>query len=307
MFQEIKLNKIKEDLNFDYKINHTPEYLVHSIKNNGILSPVHVIKKEADYFLWSGFKRFRVAKYLKLESIPVFIDQNSIDFKKRFLHHLEINRHENNLNLIEIAHIIRLGSNHDLSQEKLGFQFPKNEINFLNKLNELPDNIKLSYSKREISDFTLRTLIGLLSNKISLISDLISYFRMSFQHQREFLNMAIKIKRNKKEMLDHILNDFSVHFKLNLNNQEKKKILNELFVQMNEHAYPTLNQLNNRFNISKKELHLPPNIQIHSYPYFSKPGFLLQWAVHEKIDWEDGIHKLNNLNNNQHLDQMFKL
>ncbi len=142
----------------------TPEDLAQlsdSIRAQGVLQPLLVRKLEMGYELVAGERRLRAAKMAGLEKVPVVVK----DVSKEEMLEMAIveNIQRENLNPIEEAEAYhRLITEFGLTQEQASARVGKSRsavANFL-RLRQLPDQIKESITKGDLSMGHARALLG---------------------------------------------------------------------------------------------------------------------------------------------------
>ena len=100
---EIKISEIEPMLNQPRKIfdKKKLEELAASIKENGVIQPILVVKNENGYTIIAGERRWRASKLAGLEKVPVII-KDYTDTKKKQVALIE-NIQREDLNVIEVA------------------------------------------------------------------------------------------------------------------------------------------------------------------------------------------------------------
>ena len=138
--------------------------LISSVQSKGILQPLTV--READdgrYQLVAGERRLRAAKALALESVPVYI--LTIDSDVDMMEYALVeNIQREDLNPVEQAEAFALlTSKYDLTQQMIAEQVGMSRPAVANtlRLMRLPNEIKMSLKKDEITMGHARALLGL--------------------------------------------------------------------------------------------------------------------------------------------------
>jgi ParB family transcriptional regulator, chromosome partitioning protein len=164
LVDEISPNKLQPRKYFD---DEKLEELVRSIRENGVLQPVVVQKKDNNgYELIVGERRWRASKKAGLKKIPVVIREVS-DTESLELAIIE-NIHRQDLNPIEEAEAYsRLGNEFGLTQEKLSKRLGKSRTSVTNTLRllKLPQSVKEEMIAGRLSMGHARALLGLESVK----------------------------------------------------------------------------------------------------------------------------------------------
>ena len=81
------------------------EELANSIKENGVIQPILVVKNDDGYAIVAGERRWRAAKKAGLKKIPAII-KNYDESKKKQVALIE-NIQREDLNIVEVAHAIK--------------------------------------------------------------------------------------------------------------------------------------------------------------------------------------------------------
>lgn len=104
---EIKISEIEPMLNQPRKIfdKDKLQELAGSIKQHGIIQPILVIKNDNGYSIVAGERRWRAAKLVGLESVPVII-KDYTDTKKKEVALIE-NIQREDLNIVEVAEALK--------------------------------------------------------------------------------------------------------------------------------------------------------------------------------------------------------
>lgn len=142
------------------------QQLADSMKEEGIIQPVVVYKKDGKYFLVVGERRWRAAQLLKWEKIPAMVrefSENNIMAKA-----LIENIQREALNAIEIAEgiealIAQSGEGQLETAERLGMN-RATLANFL-RLLKLPDPIKEAIIQEKLDQGHARALLALKSDQ----------------------------------------------------------------------------------------------------------------------------------------------
>ena len=104
---EIKISDIEPMLNQPRKVfdQKKLEELSASIKENGVIQPILVVKNEHGYTIVAGERRWRASKLAGLEKVPVII-KDYTDTKKKQVALIE-NIQREDLNIIEVAQALK--------------------------------------------------------------------------------------------------------------------------------------------------------------------------------------------------------
>ena len=104
---EIKISDVEPMLNQPRKVfdKKKLEELAASIKENGVIQPILVVKNENGYTIVAGERRWRASKLAGLEKVPVII-KDYTDTKKKQVALIE-NIQREDLNVIEVAQALK--------------------------------------------------------------------------------------------------------------------------------------------------------------------------------------------------------
>lgn len=104
---EIKISDVEPMLNQPRKVfdQKKLEELAASIKENGVIQPILVVKNENGYTIVAGERRWRASKLAGLDKVPVII-KDYTDTKKKQVALIE-NIQREDLNIIEVAQALK--------------------------------------------------------------------------------------------------------------------------------------------------------------------------------------------------------
>ncbi|MDD2628160.1 MAG: ParB/RepB/Spo0J family partition protein [Clostridia bacterium] len=105
--REIKISEIEPMLNQPRKVfdKSKLEELAASIRENGIIQPILVVKNDSGYTIVAGERRWRAAKLANLKKVPVII-KDYTDTRKKQVALIE-NIQREDLNVIEVAQALK--------------------------------------------------------------------------------------------------------------------------------------------------------------------------------------------------------
>lgn len=165
---KIDPNPFQPRNNFD---KESLEELKKSILKNGLIQPITVRRTDSDrYQLISGERRLRVFQELNYPTIPSYILQVASEELMLAMALIE-NIQRERLNPIEIANAYkRLMEECHLTQEEISERVGKDRTTIANtiRLLKLPDKIKDSLVKEEITMGHARALINIPSEKLQI-------------------------------------------------------------------------------------------------------------------------------------------
>lgn len=138
------------------------ESLVESVKANGIIQPIIVVKQDDIYMIVAGERRWRAAKKAGLKEIPAIIQD--YDDKKIMEVALIENLQREDLNPVDEALGYKtLMSTFDLTQEQISERLGKSRSAIANSLRllNLPEDVLVLIKERKISEGHAKVLAGL--------------------------------------------------------------------------------------------------------------------------------------------------
>lgn len=142
--------------------------LARSIKSNGVLQPIVVVRAEDGYQIVAGERRYRAAKLAGLNKIPAIV--RTLDAQNRLELSVIENAQREDLNAIELATAYaKLQTQFNLSPKEIGERIGKSESSVRNTLRllELPDSAKKAMVEHNLPEAVMRPLIPLSESEIS--------------------------------------------------------------------------------------------------------------------------------------------
>jgi len=114
ILKTININEINSIEYFDISYPQTLDGLGESVKKQGLLSPLRLIRDNSGkYLLFSGFRRLRALKELGISDAPSFIyDADDLSEEGAFISCIEENRRERGFNDFEISSILDTLASH---------------------------------------------------------------------------------------------------------------------------------------------------------------------------------------------------
>ena len=197
--EKINLTNFQTRKRFD---KESLEQLARSIRENGLIQPIILRKKNNNYELIAGERRLRAAQIIKLDKIPSII--LDADDKKAFELGLIENLQREDLSPIEEANgYKRLMDEFNYTQEQLAKVVSKSRSHIANLLRiiNLPEEVKKFILNGSISLGHARCLVG-YANAVALAKRIIKdgltvrYIEKFFEEQNE---NNLNLKKNFKE------------------------------------------------------------------------------------------------------------
>lgn len=160
---EIVPNKLQPRRSFN---DDSIEELAISIKENGIIQPIIVTRKNDKYEIIAGERRFRAANFLGLKKVPVII-KNIKEDKSLEIAIIENVQRENLSPLEEGQAYNLLMEKYGYTQEDLANKLGKNRATIANmiRLLRLPNELKEMLTDKKISSGHARALLAIKNEK----------------------------------------------------------------------------------------------------------------------------------------------
>ncbi|VST63261.1 ParB-like nuclease protein [Streptococcus pneumoniae] len=205
--QNIELNLLENyhDHPFTLYTGKRLEDMVDSIRENGILSPIIVLKKEdGAYEILSGHNRVNAARIAKIKSIPCIIKEN-LSEEEAYTYVIETNlmqRSFSDLLPTEKALVLKM------RYEKIASQGKRNDLQ--KEINNLEEGIKEKESKEEDKTDSRRTLgkeYNLSSASIARylrLNELSESWKQEVDSEKIGLTMAVELSYLSKEIQEHL-------------------------------------------------------------------------------------------------------
>ena len=169
---EIPLTKIVRDEDQPRK-DFDPDALqslADSIKANGVLQPIVVVRLEDKYQIVAGERRYRATKLAGLTTIPAIV--RTLDAQNRLELSVIENAQREDLNAVELATAYaKLKTQFNLTTKEIGERIGKSESSVTNtmRLLNLPDFAKKAMIENNLSEAVMRPLLVLSDDKIAEI------------------------------------------------------------------------------------------------------------------------------------------
>ena len=144
--------------------------LAESIKENGVVEPIVVVKEGKKYQIVAGERRWRASKIAGKETIPAIV--RTLDAQKRLEMSLIENVQREDLNPIEIATVYaKFREQFNLSNAEIAKRVGKSESAIINttRLLNLPDSAKHAMVENKLSEGQMRPLVTLDEEQIEKI------------------------------------------------------------------------------------------------------------------------------------------
>lgn len=177
------------------------EELADSIKTKGVIQPLIVRKKDSEYEIVAGSRRYYAAKLLNIKELPVIIKE--LTDEEALVYSLIENLQRQELNPIEEAQgYWRLQEEFGFSQEKIAESVGKDRTtisNFL-RLLKLPEEIQEALRQRKISYTAARAILSLEEERAQL-----EMFARLMSENLSVREVEQKVSRKRKRREDPFL------------------------------------------------------------------------------------------------------
>ena len=236
---ELNITEIEPMLNQPRKIfdKEKLEELTNSIKENGVIQPILVVKDENGYTIVAGERRWRAAKKAGLKEIPAII-KDYTDTKKKQVALIE-NIQREDLNIIEIARALKeLMEIDGYSQSEVAKVTGKSvpAVSNIMRLLKLPDKILDYILQGKLVEGQARALLAINDEKKQIeIADKIIEKRLTVREVEKQIYGAEEYERkqNKKQpktvyyqKLEEKLKDyFGYKVKIDSNKKHQKLVI----------------------------------------------------------------------------------
>ncbi|WP_211750019.1 nucleoid occlusion protein [Paenibacillus sp. Marseille-Q4541] len=177
--------------------------LCQTIKTHGVIQPIVVRIRNAQYEIIAGERRWRAVKKLGMEHIPAIVREFN-DSQAASIALIENLQREGLTAIEEAVAYQKLIDLHQLTQESLAQRLGKSQSTIANKIRllQLPDEIKTALMERKISERHARALLSLDSLEIQLrILDEVITKELNVKQTEArvaFYKEASKLKKSKR-------------------------------------------------------------------------------------------------------------
>jgi len=144
--------------------------LANSIRENGVIQPIVVVKEGKKYKIVAGERRWRASKIAGIEKIPAII--RTLDAQKRLELSLIENVQRQDLNPIEVATVYaKFRTQFNLTNAEISKRVGKSESAIVNttRLLNLPENAKHAMVEHKLSEGQMRPLVTLTPEQIDAV------------------------------------------------------------------------------------------------------------------------------------------
>ncbi|MCK4041884.1 ParB N-terminal domain-containing protein [Streptococcus suis] len=178
--------------------------MVESIKENGVLNPIIVLKKDNNYEILSGHNRVNAARIAKVKSIPCIVKENLTD-KEAYTYVIETNlmqRSFSDLLPTEKALVLKM------RYEKIASQGKRNDLQ--KEINNLDQGIIEKESKEEDKTDSRKSLgkeyhlSGASIARYLRLNELSKSWKQEVDNEKIGLIMAVELSYLSKEIQEYL-------------------------------------------------------------------------------------------------------
>lgn len=189
--------------------------LADSLKRDGLIQPLAVVKAESGFTIVAGERRYRAAIMAGFKEVPAVIMENVEDTRLLELALVE-NIQREDLNPVELAEAFRrLIDKCGLTQQQMSDRIGKSRATIANQLRllGLPDKIKLLLRERKLTEGHARSILSLGTEaEMLLMADRIMTGSLSVRE----VELRVRKKRGRKLIIKRHapgLSDAETHLK----------------------------------------------------------------------------------------------
>lgn len=204
--QNIELNLLENYHNHPFTLytGKRLDDMVESIKENGVLNPIIVLKKDNNYEILSGHNRVNAARIAKVKSIPCIVKENLTD-KEAYTYVIETNlmqRSFSDLLPTEKALVLKV------RYEKIASQGKRNDLQ--KEINNLDRGIIEKESKAEDKTDSRKSLgkeyhlSGASIARYLRLNELSDSWKQDVDNEKIGLTMAVDLSYLPKEIQDYL-------------------------------------------------------------------------------------------------------
>lgn len=261
-----QVNPSEERYRFHYdKFDHRP--LFESIKNHGILTPLHLEKHHHKFCIVNGFRRFESATKLGIREIPVIIEEK--DPLEQLKTSLLDNRVQSAFNLYEQAKALEcartLGASEStIIQEFLplvGLHAHKNVYDEYRGFLRLPQPLIDFFTEKDIAISRTLTFQSLSPEGQQIAVELLETFSPGINVLDELLTNLYEISRRTDQTVPQLYAELRINEILEESGQPHVA-LGKIRQHLREHRYPVLHKTNQQINKLVDTLELGENVKI---------------------------------------------
>jgi len=289
------------------------EKLRSSIEKVGLIQPVLVREKHPRYQIVCGFRRVSVCQELGWDEMEARVIHQAENDLSLFLISLHDNLTTRGFNSVEVAialdklvHHFRMDPSVVIETFLPLFSLETSEkiLNTYLSLVSLEDGMKRYIVQEEVSRSNIRRLTSMTSEDRAATLSLLSVLKLGENRLREVLTLleetAQRDHRTVREMI--ALREIQAvlgHQDLtpSQRTEKVKKVLLNL-------RYPRLHQLQETFEIKRKELNLPAGLSLQHSAFFEAKGMKMELQFETLEDYQSLVSSLSLLQEKEEFHEM---
>jgi len=301
-----------DDQDRTYAISTSPaavDTLVASIKRVGLINPIMVQKrKDGNYRIVIGFRRFEALKVLKQPQVPALIaDENSrdLDLFEQAIYDRVSTRP---LNPVELSTVIqKLEKEFGVAKSEIvqkyfpimGYGRNPKVYDLYARLITLNPAWQKAVINEEVSIDIANIMIEISDSIRNEFLNLIKLLRLGKNQQRAFWALLSDVARIQEKTVSDLL--ASPNFKAVLSDekltpsQKAERFKHELY----RLRYPRYSRTKEAFDALIKEARMPQGMILKAPPYFEGEDFFLGFNFRSEDDFEEKVSFLKSLQQKQ--------
>lgn len=303
---QIKLSQIDFNDN-SYRITFNPDIskLVVSIKRVSILNhPILEKTAQDSYRIVCGYKRLLALKQLNKDKISAYYFETNETSPSLQLFVITIfeNLGTRSLNIIEQANIVhKLVTTFHVPDEIIAKQFlpeldlgtnPKLINRFL-KLFTLKDFLKKAIVNDFLSLDSALSISKLDETEAGQIFDLFHFLKFGKNKQKEFLRLVYDISNGSQTSISEIINREHIQKIVQDVKLTSPVKINRIMAQLKKLRYPQFSKVEEKFDLFKKDLKLPPSMILRPPDFFEGEKFSFELIFKDQSEFKKMVEQLN--------------
>lgn len=310
----IPLHKILNNKNYRFTSSSDVYLLENSIKQSGILQPIHVIEQKTGYCILSGFRRVDIARKLNLTSIPAYmVEANRIP--EGFLAGLSEHLSTRSLNIIEKSRILNIVDHFsNISEDVNQGVYQLLELNKHSKKNQLHLDLLQLHSDLiayiETYDTSLKQAAAFLtfsSEEQSLFVQLAKTLNIRIVELDAIAQLFFQISKRDQLSIQAVYDQLEIVSLLKNDTLTRSQKIQQIKNVLIEKRFPKVSQWQFEIQQAIKSLSLPFNTDILWDKNLEAPGITLRSNLKNNDDWVMLQKIVNDSTNFDVLQKIFKI
>jgi len=308
--QKVKLESIDfDDSSYIFTFEPSNSLLAQSIKKAGVINPpVLELLPDKKYRIITGIRRLTALKNLNLVQVEakVYSSKNSQPEFDFFLLNFYDNIGTRFFSTIEKANIIhKLLNQFQIKKEKIITEYlpllelgknPEVIQRYL-AISEMDKNLQMSINEDFISIDSAIGIQKMAAKDRTALYDLFRLLRIGKNKQKEFVQLFADIKAITGKSTNDILLDSDFQIIMKDNSLTAPVKTNRIKILLKKIRYPNYSKIEEKFELIKKNLKLPPNALLRSSPFFESNKYSLELIFKSEQEFTNLISLLNSEEN----------